>query len=228
MSLRSSIVDELRRSPVTTISGLAGVAIAALSFGLALIQYRSGPLFALPAGATSAQPSDLFLGNVFLVVAYFLAVTVAASLFLRAIARKHDITAFFASIPLIALTNFSAILVMYLAPPRRLSAEFFASAHDLVFYASTAILIAFCGKAILVDLASIPGRSTAEAEANSSSDLGGCVGTIVLALIILAVWSWLVFAGQTRLTRTLLPQVTHPAPKTFKSGASEGTQLGHK
>lgn len=221
MSLKSSIADEVKRSPVAAMSGAAGVVIAALSLGLAWIQYRSVPPFAPPAtAATSPPPTDVFLGNVFLVVAYFLAVTIAASLLLHAIARKHDITALFASIPLVALTNFSAIFVIYLAPPRPLSPQLFVSAHDLVFYASAAIVIAFCGKAVLVEIASTGGTKTAESETKSSSSGGEGFGVLLIALILLAVWSWLVFAGQTRLTRTLLPEVTHPADvKPSKSGA---------
>ena len=204
-------MEEVKRSPIAAMSGVAGVVIAALSLGLAWFQFGRAPHSAAPATAvTNLPPTDVNLGNVFLVIAYFLSVTIVAALLLRAIGRKHDITAIFASIPLVALTNFSAILVIYLAPPRPLSPQLFTSAHDLVFYASAAIVIAFCGKAVLVDIVSTDGKMTSESETKSSRT-GGDLGFLLIVLILLAMWSWLVFAGQTRLTRTLLPEVTHPA-----------------
>ena len=220
MSLKSSIADELKRTPVAALSGAAGAAIAALSLLLAWIQYRSPPPpSSMPATGTGAPPTDLFLGNVFLVIAYFLAVTVATALLLRSVARKHDLAAFFGSIPLLALTNFSVILVMYLAPPRPLSPALFASAHDLVFYASAALVVAFCGKAVLMDIGNTGGKKDADQENTPTGKPPDGLGILLIALIVLALWSWLVFAGQTRLARTLLPEVAHPVEvKAPKSG----------
>jgi len=221
MSLKSNIADELQRTPLAAMSGAAGVVIAALSLGLAWIQYRPvSPSSASPSVGTSVASNDLVLGNVFVAIAYFLAVTVSSSLLLRSVARKHDIAALFVSIPLIALTNFSTILVIYLAPPRPLSTQLFASAHDLVFYASAAIVIAFCGKAVLMDIATTGNRKKTESEGKASGGPPDGLGILLVALLVLAVWSWLVFSGQTRLTRTLLPEVTHAVEvKASKSGA---------
>ena len=160
-----------------------------------------------PLGPGNPLPADLAVGNVFLLISYFLAVTIAVAVILRVIARNHDITALFASIPLVALTNFTVILFMYLAPPRPMTRQLFTSAHDLVFYASAAIIVAICGKAVLADLASTVISKKSEPEKRSSND---GMGLLFMALILLALWSWLVFAGQTRLTRTLLPEITHP------------------
>jgi hypothetical protein len=224
MSLKINSSNELQRTPIATIATVVGVVIATLSLVLAWVQYRVGPPLTVPS-TTGAQLANMLLGNVFLVVAYFLAITVAAALLIRTIARKHDIAAFFTSIPLVALTNFSAILVIYLAPPRALNAQLFASAHDLVFYASAVIVIAFCGKAILIDIASNGNRKTSESKTETAGGGSDSFGILFGALIVLAVWSWLVFAGQTRLTRTLLPEVTHHIEvkpeevKALKSGA---------
>ena len=209
MSLRSSISEEFKRAPVATISGLASAVIAGLSFVLAWSQSgSSASVLGSGTGTTGSYAEDFSLRNAALVVAYFISVTVAVALLLRAIARKHDFAAFVVSIPLLALANFSAILIIYLSPPRPYSAQLFASAHDLVFYASAAIVIAFCGREVLVSLASTyPKKKTNE----KPTDTGGDgVGILLMALIVLGVWSWLVFAGQTRLTRTLLPEITHP------------------
>jgi glucan phosphoethanolaminetransferase (alkaline phosphatase superfamily) len=218
MSLRTSIAEEIRRTPVAAMCGLAGVVIAALSLAVAWAQVGSvAPSPNTAEAPVSAPVNEISLRNVALIVAYFVSITVAAALFLRAVARKHDVTAFFASIPLLALTNFSSILIIYLAPPRPLSPQLFVSAHDLVFYASAAIVIAFCGKEVLANLASTPPKAKAEEKPTEAG--GDGMSILFAALIVLAVWSWLVFAGQTRLTRTLLPEITHPADtKSAQSG----------
>ena len=221
MSLRSNIADEIQRTPVAAISAAVGVIVASLSLGLAWVQYQGGtPQAALTISAgTSAQSPGLAIGNVLLVVAYFLAVTITIALSLRLIGRRHDITAFFVSIPLVALANFSAILVIYLAPPRVLTRQLFASAHDLVFYAAAAIVIAFCGRAVLRDFATTVYKDSGSEPAPDRKSPDG-IGLILILLLVLAVWSWLVFAGQTRLTRTLLPEITHPVePQAPKAGA---------
>lgn len=221
MTLKTRIGDELIRSPLAAISGLAGVVIAALSLLLAWVQYKGTGTAARQTGAIAAvipASGDLALGNVFLDVGYFLAITIAAAIFLQAIGRKHNVTALFSSIPILALTNFSGVLIIYLAPPRPLNSELFASAHDLIFYASTSIVSAFSGKNVLIWMLDPGSTKTAEPQDKSKSDSpdGGVLTVAILALVI---WSWLIFAGQTRLTRTLLPAIAHPTDsKPVKSG----------
>jgi hypothetical protein len=211
MSIKSSIREELKKTPVAAVSGAVSAVIAALSLLLAWIQYSSlTPSPGLPSTGKIGPPAELFLGNVFLVTAYFIAVTVASALLLRLIARKHDHAAFFSSIPLLALTNFSVILVTYLAPPRPITPALFTSAHDLVFYGSAAIVFAFCGKAVLMDIGSSASPGGAELESKASDASRDGIGILFIAIVVVAIWSWLVFAGQTRLARTLLPDVTHP------------------
>jgi hypothetical protein len=214
MSLKENISDELKRTPVAAISGAAAVVIAALSLALAWIQHSGTSSSAAQVAETLRSTAEFSLGNVFLILAYFLAITVSVSLLIRSIARTHDITALFASVPLIALTNFSVILLIYIAPPRVLSQRLFASAHDLVFYASAAIVIAFCGHAVLKDLASTNSSKEDKSDPKTSSSSSDAIGFLFAAFLLLAVWSWLVFAGQTRLTRTLLPDITHLPDKT--------------
>ncbi|CAG2082416.1 hypothetical protein XCY_000124 [Xanthomonas euroxanthea] len=218
MALRSNIVDEIRRAPLATILATTGVIVALLSLGLAWLQYRATVPQATSTGSASFinHLSEVGLGNILLVVAYFLAVTISISLFLRMLGRKHDITAFFVSIPLIALSNFSTILVLYLAPPRPITRQLFVSAHDLIFYSAIAIVISFCGGAVLRNFAENASKpTTSNTEQDSTASDG--IGLMVVVLLILSVWSWLVFSGQSRLTRTLLPEVTYPtesqAPK---------------
>ena len=129
---------------------------------------------------------------------------------LRAVARKHDLAAFFASIPVLALTNFSTILVIYLAPPRQFDQSAFTSAHDLVFYGAAAIVITFCGRAVMIDLINPTANSTAKSSSENKTENSQVLGGLFLVVIVMAVWGKLVFAGQVRLTKTLLPEITHP------------------
>jgi hypothetical protein len=211
MSLKSSIEDELKRSPVAALSGAVGAVASALSLILAVVQYRAGspPSAQFPDGI-SPLLSGIVLGNVFLVVAYFLGVTVTGAIVIRVVARKHEFAALFASIPLVALTNFSTILVMYLAPPRAMSTQVFTSAHDLVLYASAAIYISLCGYAVVRDIATSGAKKSDQTGTEVKGSGGDVLAALFFALVLLLLWGSLVLAGQTRLTRTLLPEITHP------------------
>src|SRR4051812_3111341 len=124
MSLKDSITHEVKRAPVAALSGAASALLALLSFAAGWIQNQGATAqLSVSPFPTNVPSSELFTGNVFLVVAYFLATTTAASLLVPAISRNHDTTAFFVSVPLIALSNFSVILLMYVAPPRPLSSQ---------------------------------------------------------------------------------------------------------
>lgn len=207
-----SIVEELKRAPIAALSGAANFIVAAAALAVAWLQFRAGsqqPASTLVHGASSAV-GELHLANLSLNLAFFLGATVSASLAIRLIARRHELAALFTSIPVFALTNFFSVLVVYLAPPRPLSPQLFASAHDLIFYASAAILVAFCGQAMLREIASSPARQEKTAEAGEDKKDSDGFGALIFLLLLLALWAWLVFAGQTRLSRTLLPEIAHP------------------
>lgn len=220
MQFMQSIKDEILRSPLAAISSVVGVVIAILSLCLAWFQFliASAAPTASPSGFVATASGEVVLGNVLLVIAYFLAATIPAALLIRAVARRYDIAAFLASVPLAALVNFSVVLVIYLAPPRLLSNELFMSAHDLVLYASGAIYITFCGNAVLRNI-SIRSTSNGSDASSEAGGRGDGLGVLFLALVLLVLWGWLVFGGQTRLTRTFLPEITHTAEiKSVKNG----------
>ena len=211
MTLKSSIAEEVKRTPLAAISGVLSAFVALLSLALAWVQFRTGSsTLSASASVEAQQAGELFLGNLLLVVAYFLAATTAVALLLRIFGRKHKTASFFASIPLVSLTNFSTVLVLYLAPPRKLSVQLFASAHDLIFYASAAIVIAFCGSAVLRNIAIFDHEKREPSKAEGEEEGGTVGGFLFLAAILLIGWSWLVFAGQVRLAKTLLPEIAHP------------------
>ena len=155
---------------------------------------------------------ELALGNLLVAIAYFLSVTTSVSVFLKILGRKHEVPAFLISVPLVALSNFSTILVLYLAPPKPATRQLFTSAHDLVFYSAAAIVFAFCGLAVFRWFAEdAPKQSATSAEVNPKRTDG--IAVLMIGALLLSIWGWLVFAGQTRLTQTLLPEITHPIEK---------------
>lgn len=210
MSLKANMQDEFKRSPITTIAGVSGSVLAALAILTAWVQYQGNvsPAITSHNGISPVQ-DEIYLGNLLLIIGYFVALTISTAFLVRALARKHDIAAFATSIPIAALTNFSTLLVMYIAPPKALSQESFSSAHDLLLYASATVYIAFCGLPVLRDIAT---PSKKEAESNKETSDG--LAALFFCFIILAIWCSLVFSGQERLTKTLLPEVTHYVEST--------------
>lgn len=210
MSLKSNITEEIRRSPIATITGASGVFVAALSLLLAWVQYHGNfsPVEPLPNGTNFPQ-GGIHLANLLLIVGYFLAITISTAFLIRALARKHDIAALVASVPLTALTNFSTLLLIYLAPPRELVQESFSSAHDLLLYASATVYVAFCGMPVLRDLAAPSTKNTTTPEGENKKENTDGLAALFFCFMLLAIWCSLVSSGQKRLTQTLLPEVTH-------------------
>lgn len=217
MPLADAIREEFKRSPVLFVAGVVGTVVAGLTLLLAWVEFKS-PAVASVLSSSSPTVADFDLANLLLAISYFLGVTVSLAIALRSLARRQNIATFFASIPLVALANFSTIVLIYLAPPRPLNQSIFASAHDLVFYASASIIITFCGKAVMQRVVMFDRDTPAKMEESKSESLT-IGGLIFVVLIILSLWSWLVFAGQTRLTKTFLPEVAHPSEvKPLKVG----------
>lgn len=210
MPLLSSAKEEIIRSPVATIFAGVGLIIAAASLLLAWIQFQTPSIVSSSIGSTANHGLGLNVTNLLLVIAYFLALTVTVVVMLRAIARKHDFAAFFGSIPVLALTNFSTILVLYLAPPREFNQSAFTSAHDLIFYGAAAIVIIFCGKAVMKDILSPVNKIPKDSSEKEKEEYSQILGGLFIVIVVMIVWGKLVFAGQVRLTTTLLPEITHP------------------
>lgn len=198
----TSVVDEFRRSPITTITAVCSVVVSALSLGFAnqISALPSTP--SIPSG-TPAANIDFNLPNCLVAISFFIATTFLVAFSSKMLARKHAIAAFFLSILLVSLENFATILVMYLAPPRMPSIEFFTSANDLVFYASSSIFIAFFGKSLVTSTLT----PTKKDVPDESMDL---FGSLFFAVILLCLWGSCTFAGQTRLSQTFLPETAQP------------------
>jgi len=194
--------------------------VAALSLILAAAQYQTTSVASGQAPNESAiQSLGVNLGNIFVIVSYFLSSTIFSALIIRIIAKKYDLVALFSSIPLAALTNFSVVLVIYLVPPRALNQQLFTSAHDLILYSSAAVYISVCGAAVLRDMASAKVTQKDDEQSKGNENSEG-LALLIFPLILLFMWSWLVFAGQSRITQILLPEITHYIEKEKSSNGT--------
>jgi len=202
--------EELENSPVATVCAVVSTVVAVLSLALAWWQFdANGPAGSFQPQGYKNNDQEIYLFNLFLIIAYFLSITTASALLIRKFAKNHDLSAVFVSVPIVAMTNFSTILVIYLVPPRALSAELFAYAHDLVRYSSIAIFVSVCGRALLKDLfATVVGDGDKEGELKSTDS---STAILVVPLLLLLLWSVLVHGGQLKLSKTFLPEITHAA-----------------
>ncbi|MEZ5649443.1 MAG: hypothetical protein R3E87_02730 [Burkholderiaceae bacterium] len=202
-----SVVSELKRSPIASISGLVAVLIAAVSLFLANSRYMPGVGVQSATGDLASQGQEEFvLANALLAIAFYIAASLSAAFATRMVARRFEFAALFLSVPLASLVNFMFIVVLFLSPPRSLGQELFSRAHDLVFYGTSSVFLMVCGLAVLRSIAS-PGT---ENKKDGSMSYDNAMGSLVWAIIVLLVWSSAVFKGQALLTETFLPSVTHP------------------
>lgn len=210
MPIIKKIIEEIDRSPVATISTAIGVLIAALSLGVALTQPQTISAASPNYQAVSTSNINFDIRNTLIVISYFISMTVAGAAGIKALSKKYDVTAFFLSIPLAAITNFTTIIVLLACPPREVTQELFSSAHDLIIYACASIYITLCGHAVLKDFYSTGKKSKNESSSkNEQPNDGDGLSSLISAIIFLVIWGWLIFSGQTRLTQTLLPEITH-------------------
>ncbi len=220
---------EFKRSPILVIAAVTGVIVSSLSIMFSWMLSKNQTIYhnkLVVSEITETIQLDINLVNLLLVIAFFISSIIASAIFIRFLARKHGITAFFASIPLTATINFLTMLVLYLVPPRPLSQELFTNANDLALYASAAIFIAICGQGLLVGLATSEpkkmkngtNKSTlSDKDSKESENEFDSSGLIIMDLIFLFLWNWLVFSGQSRLSQVFLPEIAHPIEKINSS-----------
>jgi hypothetical protein len=197
MSVFTSVAEEFKRSPVTVLATVAGVALTAGSLLLAWLQYAH-PSTAPTAPVQPGQGPGINIANLLLVLSYFLAATFTVASLLRFLARYHGFAAFILSIPAAVLSSFSSLVVLSFAPPRPLTAEAFATAKDSALYGTVAIFVAIGGLAVIRDFLSPvrPPVSTPAVASGSKESKGGEIGVV---LILLLVWSTLVSNGLSKL-----------------------------
>ncbi len=207
MGLKQSIQEEYSRSPIATIAAVIGAAVGVITLMLSQIQFNSSHIASNSVPEVlSVTSSQNMVSNLFLAVAFFISIAFSGATLVRIVAAKHDIAALFLSVPLAALTNFFTILIIYLSPPRNIDTTLFASAHELTRYSIAVVYLIICAKAVLIDLTK---TSTKKDSDDKSDENSSALAAIVIALILLSVWSSAVSKGESLLVSTFLPEVTH-------------------
>jgi hypothetical protein len=196
MSILTSASSELQRSPITVIATVVGVVASTLAVSIAWFQY-SGPIAiqATPAAVSSAR---LNISNLLIAFAFCLSSSLSFASAIRLLARTHWFAALAMSVPAAVLPAFGTMLVLYLAPPRALTPEAFATAQDVVFWGTAIIFIALNGFALLREVA----RSDPDEQKEPKSSEG--TGFLVIVVLILMAWSGLVSAGLSKTVKAFL------------------------
>lgn len=189
----SSATNELKQTPIASTAS----AVAAIVSAVSLLLASNSSVNAIAASSSLPLQGEINSNNVLLIIAFYFSTIFFSGFLLKILAQKHDIVALVLSVPAVSLINFMTILVVYKTPPRELSKELFVSAHDLVFYSSACIFLAFFALPVLRDLI-----GTSE---NSKSDEAPPV--LIIGIIILFVWGGFVSGGQNKLSRTFLPEI---------------------
>ena len=197
MSLIQGIKEELKRSPITVVATVAGVAIGSLALLVAWLQYAGSPVPA--ATATPTQPGQLGISNLLLVLAFFLATVLSLASAIRLLARVHSFAAMALSVPAAVLASFGTMVTMHLVPPRTLGVEALSTAQDIVFWGTSIVFVALNGSPVLQDLA----RPTPRTASQPNEGADGW-GVLALALFLLIAWGALVSAGLSKLVRVFL------------------------
>ncbi len=155
MSFVQSAVDEVRRSPVTVLSTVAGLVIAALALFVAYLPYLGHPAAAPTTGIpTIIRPERIDFSNLALCIAFFFAASFTSASIVRMLARVHSFAAFVFSVPFAALTCFLSLVVLHLAPPKAINDLLTGGIVDTVFYGTVFIYVAITGKPVIQDFAS--------------------------------------------------------------------------
>lgn len=197
MSLTQDIKEELKRSPITVVATVVGVAVGSLALLVAWLQYAGPP--APSTVAVTAQPGKLGVSNLLLILSFFLAVAFTLASAVRLLAVVHSFAALVLSVPCAVLVSFGTMVVMHLAPPRSFDVEALSTAQDIVYWGTFLVFVALNGSPVLKDLVRPIPRGTSE----PNKDTDG-FGVLMLVLLLLIVWGSLVSAGLAKLVRVFL------------------------
>jgi len=209
-NIRPYVAAEIKRAPIATLSILIGAIGGCLTFFFAGLQPKIPPSVINVAVESTGSVETR---NILMVLSFFLFSSFLGAGIVKLLARKHESASILLSILIASLTNFSTIFLIYLAPPRVLSQQLFYAAHDNVFYASMVVYLIVCGAAVFKDLYRSIRPDTEKNTTSSEPKQVDGIGFLFIAVILIALWGWAVFAGQKRLTDIFLPEITHYTEK---------------
>ncbi|WP_146012991.1 MULTISPECIES: hypothetical protein [unclassified Pseudomonas] len=209
------VADEIKRAPIATLSILVGAIGGCLAFFFAGIQPNSqSPILSPALSGAVDSVGAVEIRNILMVMSFFLFSSFLGAGVVRFVAKKHEVASILLSVLIAAVTNFSTLFLVYLAPPRARSYQLFYAAHDNVFYASMVVYLTVCGAAVFKDIYhSIQPDLKDKSSGDDAKEANG-IGFLFVAAILIALWGWAVFAGQKRLTDTFLPDIAHYIEKT--------------
>jgi hypothetical protein len=196
-SVRRYAADEFKRAPIATLSILIGAIGGCLTFIMAGITPLSESQILLQSSnANIDSVGTIEIKNIFMVLSFFLFSSFLGAGIVRVISKKHDIASILLSILIASTTNFLTILIIFLAPPRARSEQLFYAAHDNVFYASMIVYLTVCGTAVFRDIYQSAAPASKDRSLSIEKKESDSMGFIFLSVVLVAMWGWIVFAGQ--------------------------------
>ncbi len=196
MSIVANCKEELKRSPVTVGIGVIGIFVAGLALLVGWLQYAGTPI--MRVAPRELQPGQLWISNLLLVLAFFLASSFALASIVRLLAPVHWFAALVVSVPAAVLSAFGTMLLLHLLPTKALVPATLVIAQDAVLWGTCLVFVAINGLPVLQEIA----RSAPNSKSEDNSPNG--FGIIFVAVIVLLVWSTLVSEGLSKLVRIFL------------------------
>lgn len=191
MTIKTDAAEEIHRNPITVAATVVGVVVSALTLFVAWLQLKAAQAAAAPATITAhASLTSQTTANVFLAVASFLASALAAASILRLIVRSSAFSAILLSLPITALSIFSVLLTMRLAPPKAASAAASSATVDAALYGTLIVVVAVNAAPLARKLLSREASQQPEQSAQDAEGEGGL--TIGVLIFMVAIWGALV------------------------------------
>lgn len=139
---------EFIKSPIATICAIINLLIVVSNILLAV---NNSQKIEAQVYSKASENTEIYFSitNLCSLISYFFAMIFIVFFVIRLISNKNFLAAFFASLIIISLVNFSTIVMVMKIPPLSIHKIIFNSVHDLVFYASVASIVLFLGNLFL-------------------------------------------------------------------------------
>lgn len=196
MSIRESINEEAKRTPLTLALNAVMTITAIVSLWIALRQPK--PLEV--AGASAQLVPNKSSYSIWLTIAVYLSVTLVGASICRSLYRANAWAALMASLVLSVLSLFLTTWAAQRLGLNTSSDESGQAFGNLIFYGTVVIYLAVAGGRPLIGLART-GYKTHETEAENQRE---ALGTFLMLAIAILIWGAIVGAGQTAAIKAFL------------------------
>lgn len=197
---------EFIKSPIATICAIINLLIVISNILLAV---NNSQKIEAQFYSKASENTEIYfsIANLCSLISYFFAMIFIAFFVIRLISNKNFLAAFFASLIITSLVNFSTIVMVMTIPPLSIHKIIFNSVHDLVFYASVTSIVLFFGQSIFESL--VVDAVTFNNNKLDDDLVRLILFKIMIAIFILCIWGKGVFIGQIKLTQSFLPEIVH-------------------